>query len=75
MALEQCDYRREKYITDFYLILDHLINTTTDVDLLIDKGIVVNCLGDHNAVTLKMLNKNSISALRITKASAPNNSS
>ncbi|XP_065636818.1 UPF0481 protein At3g47200-like [Quercus suber] len=31
---EQCDYRRDACITDFYLILDHLINTTKDVDLL-----------------------------------------
>jgi hypothetical protein len=55
MALEQCDYKRETYITDFYLILDHLINTTTDVDLLIEEGVVVNCLGDNNAV-ISMIN-------------------
>ena len=51
MALEQCDYRRPKFITDFYLILDCLINTTKDVDLLSEKGIVVNWLGDSEAVT------------------------
>ncbi|KAM4126176.1 hypothetical protein ACB094_01G368200 [Castanea mollissima] len=51
MALEQCDYRRDACITDFYLILDHLINTTKDVDLLSDEGIIVNRLGDSNAVT------------------------
>uniref|UniRef100_A0A2N9HYS3 Uncharacterized protein n=1 Tax=Fagus sylvatica TaxID=28930 RepID=A0A2N9HYS3_FAGSY len=56
MALEQCDYRRPKFITDFYLILDCLINTTKDVDLLSDKGIVVNSLGDSEAVT-SMINK------------------
>ena len=51
MALEQCDYRRDACITDFYLILDHLINTTKDVDLLSDEGIIVNRLGDSNTVT------------------------
>ena len=58
MALKQCDYRSVTYITDFYLILDHLINTTTDVDLLIDKGIVFNCLGDNNAMTSMINNLN-----------------
>ena len=51
MALEQCDYRRDACITDFYLILDHLINSTKDVDLLSDEGIIVNRLGDSNTVT------------------------
>ena len=51
MALEQCDYRRPKFITDFYLILDRLINTTKDLDLLCDRGILINGLGDNNAVT------------------------
>jgi hypothetical protein len=50
LALEQCDNRCDLYITDFYLLLDHLINTTKDVDLLSDNGIVVNYLGDSNAV-------------------------
>ncbi|GMY04916.1 UPF0481 protein At3g47200-like [Fagus crenata] len=56
MALEKCDYRRPRFITDFYLILDCLINTTKDVDLLSDKGIVVNSLGDSEAVTT-MINR------------------
>ena len=58
MALEQCDYRRKAYITDFYLILDHLINTTKDVDLLSDEGIIDNGLGDSNAVTSMINNLN-----------------
>ena len=56
MALEQCDDRRDAYISDFYLMLDHLINTTKDVDLLSDKGIVMNGLGDRKVVT-SMINK------------------
>ena len=58
MAIEQCDYRRKAYITDFYLILDHLINTTKDVDLLSDEGIIDNGLGDSNAVTYIISNLN-----------------
>ena len=50
-ALEQCDYRRSAYITDFYLMLDHLINTSKDVDLVSNEGIIDNRLGDSNAVT------------------------
>ncbi|KAK0580931.1 hypothetical protein LWI29_007824 [Acer saccharum] len=35
--------------------MDHLIDTTKDVDLLIEKGIIVNCVGDIEAIT-KMFN-------------------
>ena len=51
MALEQCDHTSDQYITDFFSIMDRLINTTKDVDLLNDEGILVNGLGDRNAVT------------------------
>lgn len=56
MALEQCNISLDAYFTDFYIILDHLINTTKDVDLLSKKGIVVNRLGDSEAVT-SIINK------------------
>ena len=58
MALEQCDYRRQAYITDFYLMSDHLINTSEDVDLLSDEGIIDNRLGDSNAMTAMINNLN-----------------
>jgi hypothetical protein len=58
MALEQCDYKTERYVSDFYLILDDLINTTEDVELLIKKGILVNKIGDNNAVTSMINNLN-----------------
>ena len=58
MALEQCDSSKPLYFTDFFLILDRLVNTTTDVDLLSDKGIVVNSLGDTNVVTSIINNLN-----------------
>ncbi|KAL0013015.1 hypothetical protein SO802_000084 [Lithocarpus litseifolius] len=58
MALEQCDHRRPAYTTDFYLMLDHLINTSKDVDLLSSEGIIDNRLGDSNAVTSMINNLN-----------------
>ncbi|KAM3714903.1 hypothetical protein ACJW31_01G368300 [Castanea mollissima] len=51
LAFEQCHFFEEAYITDYYVILDFLINTTRDVDLLCDKGIMVNYLGDSSAAT------------------------
>ena len=56
MALEQCYHTWDRCITDFYLILDRLINTDKDVDLLSDKEIIINCLGDSNVIT-SMINK------------------
>ena len=58
MSLEQCEIQNDRYITDFYLILDRLINTTKDVDLLCDKEIIVNSLGDNNVVTSMISNLN-----------------
>ncbi|KAK0606546.1 hypothetical protein LWI29_000476 [Acer saccharum] len=55
MALEQCHYPGETHICNFILVMDYLINTVGDVDLLVDEGIIVNNLGD-NASIAKMLN-------------------
>jgi hypothetical protein len=33
------------------MVMDFLINTVKDVDLLVQKGILVNWLGNHEAVT------------------------
>lgn len=59
MAFEQCHFFGEAYITYYYFILDFLINTTRDVDLFCDKGIMVNYLGDGSAVTSMVNNLNS----------------
>ncbi|KAK0608272.1 hypothetical protein LWI29_028211 [Acer saccharum] len=45
----------ETHICNFILVMDYLINTVEDVDLLVDEGIIVNNLGD-NAAIAKMLN-------------------
>ncbi|KAL1307562.1 UPF0481 protein At3g47200-like isoform X1 [Arachis ipaensis] len=50
VAFEQCHYPDQSYITDYIAVLDLLINTEKDVDLLVKSGIIVNWLGDSNAV-------------------------
>ncbi|KAK7838593.1 upf0481 protein [Quercus suber] len=52
IALEQSHYVGDAYVTDFFAILDFLIDNSKDVDLLCDKGILVNYLGDSNAAAL-----------------------
>nr|POF16802.1 putative upf0481 protein [Quercus suber] len=49
IALEQSHYVGDEYVTDFFVILDFLIDNSKDVDLLCDKGILVNYLGNSNA--------------------------
>jgi hypothetical protein len=50
MALEQCHYPFDGYFTDYIRIFTFLIDTPKDVDLLVRKRILVNCLGDNNAM-------------------------
>ncbi|XP_025012108.2 UPF0481 protein At3g47200 [Ricinus communis] len=49
MALEQCHYPLEAKISDYIILLGYLINTAKDVELLVQKKILVNWLGDHHA--------------------------
>jgi hypothetical protein len=51
VSLEQCHYQFDHYVTDYIRMLDFLIDTDKDVDLLVRKGILVNTLGNNNAVT------------------------
>ncbi|KAG2664716.1 hypothetical protein I3760_16G096800 [Carya illinoinensis] len=55
MALEQCHYPDEAYVTDYIFMLDFLIDTGRDVDLLVREGILVNGLGDNNAAFVNNL--------------------
>ncbi|KAK7300107.1 hypothetical protein RJT34_10941 [Clitoria ternatea] len=50
VALEQCHYPDKSYITDYIGVLDFLINTGKDVDVLIQNGIISNWIGDSDAV-------------------------
>lgn len=51
LALEQTRYRGNGYVTDYFVILHFLIQSTEDMDLLCDRGIVVNYLFDTNSAT------------------------
>ncbi|KAF3950132.1 hypothetical protein ACB098_01G371400 [Castanea mollissima] len=59
MALEQTRHITSAYISDYYFVLDLLINTERDVELLSDKKIITNYLGDNTAVksVVNSLNK------------------
>ena len=56
MALEQCHYPGDAYICDYIKLLDFLINSEEDVELLVDKRIIVNLLGSNTEVA-KMINR------------------
>ncbi|KAF3956459.1 hypothetical protein CMV_018406 [Castanea mollissima] len=66
MALEQYHYPSEAYLCNYMVLLDHLINTSEDVELLVDKGIIVNALGSYqeianmvNRIALEIVEENS----------------
>ena len=52
IALEQSHFIGQAYVTDFFVILDFLIDNSKDVDLLCNKGILINYLGDNNTAAL-----------------------
>ncbi|XP_074287874.1 UPF0481 protein At3g47200-like [Silene latifolia] len=49
-AFEQCHYNYDSYIVDYILLMDVLITTLKDVDILISSGIVSNSLGNNDDV-------------------------
>ncbi|KOM28673.1 hypothetical protein LR48_Vigan561s006300 [Vigna angularis] len=49
VVLEQFHYPDEGYITEYALVLQYLMNTGKDVDILVRDGIVENLLGDSDA--------------------------
>ncbi|KAL0007595.1 hypothetical protein SO802_009097 [Lithocarpus litseifolius] len=59
MALEQCHYPFKAYTCNYMLLLDYLIDTREDVDLLVKENIIVNGLGSNKAVA-NMVNKLSL---------------
>ncbi|XP_044483578.1 UPF0481 protein At3g47200-like [Mangifera indica] len=56
IALEQCVYPNNALVSNYVALLDYLINTEEDVDLLVRKEIILNFLGD-NASVAKMFNR------------------
>ncbi|KAL6289832.1 hypothetical protein ACE6H2_007342 [Prunus campanulata] len=55
MALEQILYPHEPYICSYFLLMDQLVDTVEDVDLLVEEQIIVNLLGSNKAV-MKLVN-------------------
>ncbi|TXG67980.1 hypothetical protein EZV62_009255 [Acer yangbiense] len=56
MALELFHYPTQTHICNYVELLDYLIETMKDVDLLVEKGIIVNCVGDNEVIS-KMFNR------------------
>ncbi|KAG2694572.1 hypothetical protein I3843_08G148200 [Carya illinoinensis] len=51
IAFEQCHYPRDSHLTDYIVLLNLLINTPKDAELLVRKGIIMNGLSNNGAVT------------------------
>ncbi|KAM7490142.1 hypothetical protein LguiA_033063 [Lonicera macranthoides] len=49
MALELLLFPNKCFVTDYFFLMDCLVNTTMDVDLLVHKKIIINYLGDNKA--------------------------
>ncbi|CAJ1948132.1 unnamed protein product [Sphenostylis stenocarpa] len=47
IALEQCHYSDQPFICNYVYLIDSLIHTEDDVELLVDKEIIVHELGCH----------------------------
>ncbi|CAH8361206.1 unnamed protein product [Eruca vesicaria subsp. sativa] len=56
MALEQCHYPYNALVCNYVDFLDYLIDTDKDVDLLVQKGIIENWIGEPASVA-RMVNK------------------
>ena len=56
MAFEQCHYPWESYICNYVSLLGCLINKEEDVNLLVEKKVIVNWLGS-NAEVMTLINK------------------
>ncbi|KAL0007592.1 hypothetical protein SO802_009094 [Lithocarpus litseifolius] len=56
MAWEQCYYPFAAYLCNYMGLLDYLLNTGEDVELLVEKDIIVNSLGSNEAIA-KMVNR------------------
>ncbi|CAJ2666404.1 unnamed protein product [Trifolium pratense] len=52
LAFEECHISdtSSRYISQYFIILDFLINTEKDVRILVDKKIIANSMGDANMV-------------------------
>lgn len=56
MALEQFVYPDKAYICSYFLLMDELVDTVEDVDLLVENKVITNMLGSNEAVA-KLVNR------------------
>ncbi|PQM43190.1 hypothetical protein Pyn_39022 [Prunus yedoensis var. nudiflora] len=56
MALEQFLYPDKPYICNYFLLMDQLVDTVDDVDLLVENKVILNMLGSNEAVA-KLVNR------------------
>ena len=50
IALEQCHYPRQHYVCSYISLLDYLIHGKEDVELLVEKGVIVHQLSTNDEV-------------------------
>lgn len=62
VAFEQCHLAPECYVTDYLTLMNYLIDTGKDVELLVEKGIMDNLLGSNDEVAslVNTLDKNTV---------------
>ncbi|KAG6645873.1 hypothetical protein CIPAW_08G153600 [Carya illinoinensis] len=51
IAFEQCHYPHDTHFKNYIVLLNFLINTSKDAELLIRKGIIMNALGNNDSMT------------------------
>ncbi|XP_050126021.1 UPF0481 protein At3g47200-like isoform X4 [Malus sylvestris] len=51
LAFEQCHHSEENYLTNYVFLMMCLVKTPEDVELLVEKGIVENWLGDTQKIS------------------------
>ncbi|CAL8996934.1 unnamed protein product [Prunus brigantina] len=50
LAFEQC-HNQHFYVGDYLIMMDRFVNNASDVDLLVERGIIENVLGDSKEVS------------------------
>ncbi|KAJ6421692.1 hypothetical protein OIU84_028970 [Salix udensis] len=50
IAMEQCLHGREHYMASYGLLMDFLVDTSKDVEFLVNKGIIPHNFGDYEEV-------------------------
>lgn len=66
LAFEQCHCEGNNYLNDYAVMMDRLVNTAKDVDLLVKFGVVENRLGDSGEAA-KLVNRLGDGATHETK--------